>query len=98
MWDMGMMVEKIWVNSHADRGTVEDCVGVLVPDAKGHAVANVFGNANPIAESLVGLGWEVAIVDMIVYRFHPGELENGTDVADVSGGKKERLTIVKCWV
>ena len=92
------MVEKVGINGRADRGTVDDGVGGFVPDAKGHAVANVFGNANPIAESLVGLGWEVAIVDMIVYRFHPGELENGTDVSDVAGGKKERLTIVKRWV
>ena len=92
------MVEEIRVNSRANRRTVNDGVGGLVPDVKGHTVANVFGNANPVAESLSGLGWKVAIVDMIVYRFQPGELENGTDVAYVACGKKEGLAIVKRWV
>jgi len=92
------MVEEIGVNSRANRRTVNDGVGGLVPDVKGHTVANVFGNANPVAESLSGLGWKVAIVDMIVYGFQPRELEDGTDVADVTSGKKKGLSMVKRWV
>ena len=55
---------------------------------------NVFGNPNPISKGFGGLGWEVCIMDLVVYGFKPQKLEEGTDVSYIACGKEVRLSVI----
>jgi hypothetical protein len=43
-------------------------------------MANVFGNANPVATAFTGIGRKVRVINHIVDRLVPSEVEQRTDV------------------
>jgi hypothetical protein len=80
--------------SGTEDGTVNDLVGGFTPHARGHSVSNVFSNTNPIPESLWRIRRKGGVVDLVVNGFHPGELEEGTNVSNTSCRQENGLTEV----
>ena len=70
-WSVSTLVRKININGGTNSRMADDFVSGFIPDTEGHAVSNVFGNANPVSKGFRGLGWEVGIMDLVVYRFKP---------------------------
>ena len=79
-------------------GTIQDLIGGFTPDAGRHGVSNVFGNTNPESKGFSGVRRKQRIMDFAMNRFQPRELEERTDVSNMSCGQEDGLTVVKQWV
>lgn len=79
-------------------GTVKDLVSGLAPHTRGHGVTNMFGNPNPMTESLWRVGGESRIIHLTTHRFHPSELEERADVSNTSSCQENGLAEILGWV
>jgi len=79
----------------AKNRTVENLIGGLTPDLRGHGVADVFGNPNPVPECLGRFRRKRGIIYLVIDRFEPGVLEKRANVCNAPSGKENGLTVVK---
>ena len=86
---------KSGVYSQGDGGPVDDAVGRLIPNAVGHAVANMFSYTNPITKGLGRIGWKLGDVDMKINMLVPRELKKWANISNVASGNKVQLAMIK---
>ena len=81
--------------SRTEDGAIQDFVGGLAPDTRGHGMTDVFCNADPEAKFFGGVRGKRGVVDLVIDGFHPGELKERANVSDAPSGEEDGLSMVK---
>ena len=70
----------VGIKRRAYVGTKNDLPGIVHEDFKRHDMANVFGNTHPPATFFPGGGGIIGVIKLIIDRFVPPKIKEGTDV------------------
>jgi hypothetical protein len=70
----------VGIKRRAYVGTKNDLPGIVREDFKRHDMANVFGNTHPPATFFPGGGGIIGVIKLIIDRFVPPKIKEGTDV------------------
>ena len=78
--------------SRSKNRSVQNLIGSLAPYAGGHGMTNMLSDPDPIAKSFRRIRGEVRIIHLTMNGFHPGKLEERTNVSHTTGRQECRLT------